>query len=188
LLFVLVVLVPHWAHTPRIPMRLGGSHFSCFAAINSFPGDHSRYPCSQPEKYLQYVDGLRGRASGIRCARQACCTRRWLKTVTKRSFRTTARSGPSVLPQCAAPRVGTSWSAPAVSRRVHCKRSRVNPTSHSGEHSAPSQCSWPHPPPSWPKAWCQRQIQRMDCRPRAGRQRAQGASVDRVRYENHCPS
>jgi hypothetical protein len=83
---------------------------------------------------------------------RACCTRRWLKTVTKRSFRTTARSGPSVLPQCAAPRVGTSWSAPAVSRRVHCKRSRVNPTSHSGEHSAPSQCSWPHPPPSWPKA------------------------------------
>ena len=73
--------------------------------------------------------------------RSGCCTQKWLKSVTKRSFRTTARSVQSVLPQCAAPRVGTSWSAPAVSRRVHCKRSHVHPTSHSGEHSALSQNS-----------------------------------------------
>jgi hypothetical protein len=87
---------------------------------------------------------------------RACCTRRWLKTVTKRSFRTTARSGPSILPQCAAPRVGTSWSAPAaIAAGALCKRSRVICQSDfalRSEHSAPSQCSWPHPPPSWPKA------------------------------------
>jgi hypothetical protein len=106
------------------------------------------FSCTQ-----QMLDEISDRSSLCRCVLpEACCTQRWLKYVTKRSFRTTARSGPSVLPQCATPRVGTSWSAPAVSRRVHCKRSHVHSSSHSGEHSAPSQNSWPHPLPSWPNA------------------------------------
>jgi hypothetical protein len=85
----------------------------------------------------------------------ACCTRSCRETVTKGLFRSPSRSGPSVLPHCATSRAGTSQSAPAVKRRVHCKRSGINPLSHSGEHSAPSQHSFSQPPPNWPTARCQ---------------------------------